>query len=360
MKLAIITNSDIGLYNFRKEVVETFLKEPYEVHLLLPQGDYTDQFINLGCKYHPIDIDRRGMNPVKDLILMKQMYHIIKEIHPDVILTYTIKPNIYGGMICKKLHIPYITTITGLGSSLQNDNLSSKFISILYKLSVKQANWIFVQNKEIYNRLIQKKLISERSSIIAGSGVSLTQFRFSNMVIDTSIHFLFLGRIMTEKGITEFLEMANEIVQTNENVYFDIVGMKDDDISLDKYLSERIIYHGATDQPYHWYERVTCLINPSYHEGMSNVVLEACATGRPCLVSNIAGCKEIIEHGVQGFLFKPRSVESLKDVVYQFLKLSDEEKKQMGINARKKVEQVFDRNIVVQEYLNKVKEMEKI
>lgn len=358
MRVVIITNFGQGLYNFRKELLEKFIELHYHVDILMPKDYYTEKIEKLGCSVSPISIDRRGMNPIKDFHTMIEIYHLTKKLSPDIVLTYTIKPNIYGGIISRILKLKYIVNITGLGSSFQRKGIFNQLIQKLYGLSVKKADWVFIQNNEIQGILKEKKLINENNSVIPGSGVCLQSFPFMKLNHDSTFHFLFLGRLMREKGIYEFLEAAKVIVSKFPNVYFDIVGMKDDDIQMESYLNEYIVYHGKTDDSKKYYEKCTCLIQPSYHEGMSNVVLEACSCGRPCLVSNIPGCKEIVEDGVNGFLFEPHCAEGIVSSIEKIMALDQQELLKMSFAARKCVETKFNRSIVIDAYIQKMKELE--
>lgn len=358
-KILIITNNDKGLFRFRSELIEELLINKFEVIIVSPDEGYLQVFKDRGCKTYSIYINRRSMNPIYDFKTFIDIFRIIKKKSPDIVLTYTVKPNIYSGIICRLLNCRYICNITGLGSIFQKKGINLKLIYFLYKLSIKHANWVFIQNEEIYKVLKQNQLISNQVSIIPGSGVSFEQFHFTPISEYKNYHFLFAGRIMREKGVIELLEAANVIVNKYKNVYFNLVGMTDEKIDIQNYTNDHIIYHGSIENIIPYYIKTTCLIHPSYHEGMSNVILEACAVGRPCLVSDIPGCREIIENGYNGFTFEPKSSDAIVEAIDKFLLLSIEEIKEMGLNSRKIVEQKFDRKIVINEYLNKIKEMEK-
>lgn len=356
-RILILANNDVGLYKFRKELIEELLIN-YEVFVSLPYGKLVDSLIEMGCQFIETHVDRRGINPIKDMILIHNYYNLIKKVKPECVLTYTIKPNIYGGFICTILKTKFICNITGLGSTFQKKGLISNFIFILYKLSVKKANWVFTQNESIRSILKNYDLITNKLSVLPGSGVPLDKFEFSPLKKSDEYRFLFVGRIMKEKGVIELLEAASQIIKKYDNVYFDLVGMMDDNINIKKYINNQITYHGDTLNIIPFYKKSTCLIHPSYHEGMSNVTLEACAIGRPCLVSNIPGCKEIVVDGYNGYLFEPKSSQEIIDTIIKFISLENKKIIDMGNNSRIIVEKNFDRNIIVNAYLNKIKEME--
>lgn len=357
-KILFLVNHDIVIYNFRKELVEKLLQEGYEIIISSPYGERIELLKNMGCEFIETPVDRRSINPIKDMILIHNYYNLIKKVKPECVLTYTIKPNIYGSFICSFLKTKFICNITGLGSTFQKKGLISNFVFILYKLGVKQANWVFTQNESIASFLKNNDLITNKSSVLPGSGVSLEKFQFSPLENNDEYRFLFVGRIMREKGVIELLEAANQIIKKYDNVHFDLVGMMDDNINIKKYINDQITYHGDTLNIIPFYKKSTCLIHPSYHEGMSNVTLEACAIGRPCLVSNIPGCKEIVVDGYNGYLFEPKSSQEIIDTIIKFISLENKKIIDMGNNSRNIVEKKFDRNIIVNAYLNKIKEME--
>lgn len=359
-KILIVTNSDIGLFKFRKELVEALIKD-YEVHIAVPKGKYFDELIKMGCIIHDLNLDRRGKNLTADFKLIIQVNNIVKKNSPDVVLTYTIKPNIYGGMICKLHKIPYITNVTGLGSALQNDGLLSKLLKIFYGNSTRHSNKVFFQNSENLNFFLKNNLLKNNETLIPGSGVNLDEFKSTKIKQrDDTIRFLFIGRLMEEKGIMEYIDAARKTLQSENNVEFWIIGMSEDEElerSIKKNHQNSIQFLGEIDDVRDYVNEVDCVINPSYHEGMSNVLLEAASMSRPLLASNIPGCKEIIDEGVNGYLFEPKNSASVYSAIKKFVSLSYKERKEMGRQSRLKVEREFDRNIVVNEYLTNIKEI---
>ena len=359
-KVLILANNASGLYDFRNELLLRLLEE-YEVHVSLPDGSEVPEIAQEGCIVHDTFIERRGMNPVTDGKLMVQYLKLIRKVKPDVVLTYTIKPNIYGSLSCRLLRVPYIVNITGLGSAFENDGLLRKLVVFLYKVALKKARCVFFQNSRNRDIFAEFGIKGKKERLVPGSGVNLDRHVFEDYPAENEpIKLVFVGRIMKEKGIDELLYAAEKIKKEFPEVVFQLIGSYEDDYRELVEAKERediVEFIGYQKIIHPFYKTASAAVMPSYHEGMSNVVLEAAATGRPVLASNIPGCKEGYDDGVTGIGFEPRDKEAFYEAVKRFLRLSYEERKEMGRNARKKIEREFDRKIVVESY---IEEMEKI
>jgi glycosyltransferase involved in cell wall biosynthesis len=357
MKILILTNAFGGLYYFRKELVEKLLLNN-EVTCVLPYDSRKDWFEEIGCKYIEVPVNRRGINPIKDLQLFFKYLKLFKEIKPDVILTYTIKPNIYGGLAATISNVPYIPNITGLGSAVSNKGLLNKFTLVLYRFSLKKAANVFFQNETNKQYLIEQGVVTGRSLLIPGSGVNLEKYSYEEYPAnEKKIRLLFIGRVMKEKGIEELLEAAETIKKVFQEIIIDIVGGVEESYQekLNEFQDRGLInYHGQQKDVKKFIKKSHAIINPSYHEGMSNVLLESASTGRPVLASNIPGCKETFDEGISGFGFKVRDVDSLVNTIIKFVELSYEQKKNMGLAGRHKMEREFNRNIIVNAYLQEI------
>ena len=356
MKILILINNDLGLYNLRKELIEKLIEENFEVYISLPNGPKIENLKKLGCKYIETNIDRRGMNPINDLKLISKYRQIIKAINPDVVLTYTIKPNIYGGIICGLRNVPYIVNITGLGSSIEKKNFLSKMIIEIYKVALKKAKCVFCQNREIY-KFLKDKNFNKNLRVIPGSGVNTEFFNVREYPRSNMQTFLFSGRIMKEKGMEEYFAAAKAIKKKYNNVSFKILGFFEEDYKekISNLQDEGIVeYCGETLDVRSVLESVNCVVLPSYHEGTSNVLLESASMGRPIIASDIPGCKEVINNEESGYVFEVKNTEQLIEKIEKFLDLSYEQKKRMGLNGREKIEKEFDRKIIVNEYLEEI------
>ena len=358
-KILILANKDITLLYFRKELIEKLVAEKNDVTVCFPKSDKVNEFINMGCKFIDIKMDRRGTNPVKDMGIIFNYLKILKETKPDIVLTFTIKPNLYGGFACRIKKIPYIANITGLGTALQNEGLLQKLTIFLYHIAFKKIKCCFMQNEDNMKFFDKHKIADGQRKLLPGSGVNLEKYKLLEYPKENDdLEFLFIGRIMKEKGIDLYIETAKYIKSKYKNTKFHVIGYCEQDyegILEDLQKEEIIIYHGKQDNMIPFYKLSCCTIHPTYYpEGMSNVLLESAASGRPVITTDKPGCREIVDEGVTGFIVKPQDIESLKIAVEKFINMPYEEKVNMGLAGRRKVEKEFDRNIVIDKYLKEI------
>lgn len=358
MKILILANSGIGLYKFRKELIIE-LKRKHEVFISLPEDKYVDELKNLGCEYIKTAISRHGTNPIDDLKLLKHYKKTIATIKPDFVLTYTIKPNIYGAIACRRLNIPCIVNITGLGVAVETPGPLQTITLLLYKYALKKAKMVFFQNEENMDFMLRKQIIKGEYGLLPGSGVNLDEYKLIDYP-KGDIQFAFIARIIKEKGIDQYLEAAKSIKSRHPEIIFNVCGVCEQDYinQLEQLNKEGIIvYHGQIDDMKSIYTKISCTVHPTYYpEGLSNVLLESCASGRPIITTNRSGCREVIDDGVNGFVVQEKNAEDLIEKIERFINLSYEERRQMGINAHKKVENEFDRRIVINKYLSIINE----
>lgn len=350
----ILANSSGGLYDFRNELISELLKS-YTVTISVPDDVCIKQLAAEGCTVVRTAIDRRGMDPREDLKLFRAYKKLLREYKPELVLLYTIKPNIYGGLACRLLKIPYLSTITGLGSTFQKENLLKKLIVCMYRVALKKAGCIFFQNAENQQIFSQCRIWGRKSQLVNGSGVNVEKHTYEPYPQMENTRFLFVGRMMREKGIEEFLEAA-ELLHS-KTVSFELLGYCDEDYTkrLDS-LEEKgvIVQHGFQTDVHSYLKAASALVLPTYHEGMSNVLMEASATGRPVIATRISGCQELFEEGITGFGCEPRSAESLIHALKRFLSLDTGERAEMGRNARRKMEREFDRKQVTDVYIREI------
>lgn len=355
-RVLILANYDVGLYKFRKELIEELVKK-YEVYIALPDGEYIKEFKKMGCHFVETNVDRRGTNIISDINLLRFYKKTMKKILPDIVLSYTIKPNIYGGIIAKQLKIPYIANITGLGTALENDGWLKNILVKLYRYSLTDAKRVFFQNRRNMSYFEENKIAIDLHDLLPGSGVNIDDFKVLDYPNGDEINFVFISRIMKDKGIDHYLEAAKYIKNKHDNVNFHICGFSEEnyeDTLTELHSNGIIIYHGMINNIQKILENMHCIVHPSYHEGMSNVLLEAASSGRPIIASNIPGCKEIFDDGKTGFSFPKKNTKELIKTIERFIHLNNEERKQMGLDGRKKMEQEFDRQIVVEKYLKEI------
>lgn len=355
-KILVLANNDVGLYKFRKELIRELLKDN-DVYISLPYGRLVEPLIQMGCRFIDTPVDRRGINPITDLKLLNRYRKIIKDVKPDLVITYTIKPNIYGSLIARIKHIDYAVNITGLGTMFQRDNLLKRIIVFMYKTALKKAKTVFFENIENKDIFIKNKITEEdKVYVLNGAGVNLEEYPFTDYPKeDKEIRFLFIGRIMKEKGIDEFLYAAKKIKEENKDIQFDIVGPMEDDYEniIKEYVNNDIInYYGYQEDVKSYIERCHCFVLPSYHEGMANTLLEAASMGRPLITSNIHGCKEVISNN--GYLTKVKNKNDLYKCLKKFEEMDYKLKKDMGYESRKYVEDKFDKRLVIEKNMKEL------
>lgn len=357
MKVLLLANNEYTVYGFRRELVDKLLSLGCETHISFPVGEYTPYFLEKGCRVHNLSISQHGMNPVKDISLAFQYIRLIKEVEPDFVLTYTIKPNVYGGFVCGLLKKHYVSTITGLGAAFEKNGLMTRLALFLYKMGLRKADAVFFQNKN-HSELFNENNIAEgKHKLVSGSGVNLDIHTFEEYPPNGKTSFLFVGRIMKDKGIYELVEAFKSALKVNPDIELKVVGPADeaDEAKIKDFEKQGILtYYGKQSDVHKFIKDAHAVILPSYHEGMANVLLEAGACGRPVIASDIPGCRETFEEDFNGFGVEPKSAESLSNAINKFLSLPYEQKRQMGINGRKKIENEFDRSVVVDAYISTV------
>lgn len=359
MKILILANNDVGLYKFRKELIQTLIKRGHRVLVSIPDGELIPDIKKLGVKEFITKVDRRGINALKDFGLLIRYLHLFLQQKPDFVITYTIKPNIYGGMCCRLLKIPYAENITGLGTAFQEENLIRKIVCVLYKISCKKAKVVFFENEENKQIFLNNCLIKKEQAYgLNGAGVNLQEYPYIEYPDrNEPIRFLFIGRVMKEKGVDELFEAARQIKREYPNVLFDIVGpMEDEYESVIKKLEEEkiITYYGYQKDVRTFIAQCSCFVLPSWHEGMANTNLECASSGRPLITSNIAGCKESLIDGVSGLLCLPKNSKSLYESMRKMILMDYVCRKKMGYNGRKHMEEIFDKEKIVNSTLDRL------
>lgn len=357
MKILILANHDLGLYQFRKELILELLKEN-EVFISLPDGEFINNLKQMGCRFIDTKIERRGINPKKDISLLISYYRMIKKIKPDLVITYTIKPNIYGGIICRLLKIKYVVNITGLGTAFENNGLLRKFVTRLYSIACYKAKIVFFENEANRKIFVQNKIVKESKTYrLNGAGVNLLHYKVLDYPKGKKIKFLFMGRVMAEKGINELIQATKKLVDSGVNCELLVLGQYEENYKeiISKYEKEGwLYYYGYKKDVCPFIDMSHCFVLPSWHEGMANTNLECAASARPIITSNIPGCKEAVVENVSGFLVQSKNADDLFMQMKRFTELTFEEKKKMGLEGRKHMEDNFDKQKVVAITIKKI------
>lgn len=365
----ILVNHEIVIYNFRLELVERLLADGHEVHISCPGGEKIDELVKLGCIHHDIKIARHGTNPVTDGKLILGYVKLLRQVKPDIVFSYTIKPNIYGGIACRLLNVPQVANITGLGTAVENPGLTQKITLALYRFAFKRIQRIFFQNTENRQFFIDHNLYCDKHGLLPGSGVNLERFApLPYPQNDDVVHFVFISRIMKEKGIDQYLDAAQHFYSLRhcekrsdeaiQECVFHVCGFCEAEYQgkLQELADKGIVkYHGLVRNIKEVLEYTHCTIHPSFYpEGLSNILLESCACARPIITTDRSGCREAVMDGVNGFVVKQKDSADLIEKIGKFLALTHEQKKKMGEAGRVKVEKEFDRQIVVDAYLKEL------
>lgn len=358
MRILILTNNDVGLYQFRKELIKELIKENI-VMISLPNGELIEQLQDMGCCFIDTPVDRRGINPVKDIKLLIQYLGMIKRQRPDLVITYTIKPNVYGGFACRLKKISYVVNITGLGTAFQESRVLRKLVTLMYRVGLKKAKTVFFENVENRQVFLEERIVRKgQCCLLNGAGVNLEHYHLAKYPEDDEItRFLFIGRVMKEKGINELLDAMQLMIQDGINCFLDVVGGCEENYFeiLKKYEKDGWLqYHGYQKDVRIFIQKCHCFVLPSWHEGMANTNLECAAMGRPVITSNIFGCKEAVIDNISGYLTKRKDSKNLYFVMKKFVDLSYDEKKNMGYAGRIHMIKNFNKKKVVHNTLTKL------
>lgn len=351
-KVLVLANFDVGLYKFRKELLQELMNQGAKVYISLPYGTLVEPLKEMGCKFVETNVDRRGMNPLKDYKLIIEYLKMIRKIRPDMVITYTIKPNLYGGMVCRMLRVPYAMNITGLGTAFQSENMVRKIACFLYRIVGKKAKVVFFENEGNRQVFLKEKLVREKQTCrLNGAGVNIDEYAYVEYPDEKeAIRFLFIGRVMQEKGVDELFTAARKIKEEYPDITVDIIGPFEDNYEekIHQLTEEKVIeYHGYQEDVKPFIERSHCFVLPSWHEGMANTNLECASMGRPVITSKIHGCMEAVIENESGLLCEKQNAEDLYRQMQKFIELPYEDKKAMGQAGRKHMEKVFDKKKVV-------------
>ncbi len=365
-KIAIIINSSWNIYNFRKGLVHRFLEEGHEVVAITPKDKYVDKLVSWGIKHIPVELDGNSLNPVKDLAYLRQLKKSLKKEKPDIILSYTIKANIYGSLAAKSLKIPIISNVSGLGTTFLWKGWVRFAAVSLYNRAFRSTTFIFFQNTEDRQLFLEHVSIGHsKTGLLPGSGIDLSHFNSEPPAFNKPTQILMISRLILEKGIHDYIEAAEKILKDRMDVEFQLLGKYNSDhkrsIEAEDFeklkLGKLVHYLGESDNVEDVISNADVVILPSYREGTPRTLLEAGAMSRPLIATDVPGCKEVISDGVNGFLCEAKNAESLANKIELFLSLTQDEKKVMALASRKLVEERFDEKIVINEYSRKIKQL---
>jgi glycosyltransferase involved in cell wall biosynthesis len=369
MRIAIVINKSWNIYNFRMGLIRTFLRLGYEVVAIAPEDEYSQQLVLAGCRYYPIKMENKGTNPLQDLLLTKRFYDTYRRVKPDVILQYTIKPNIYGSLAAKMAGIPTINNVSGLGTVFLVRNMVSKVALKLYKLAFRFPEKVFFQNKEDRQLFLEHQLIkAHKTDVLPGSGIDTERFRPATVFSrNKNFTFLMVARVLYEKGVVEYVEAARLIRVQYPEVRCQLLGGIDESGNIgikraifESWVAEGTIeYLGISGTVEEHISEADCVVLPSYREGTPKTLLEAAAMGKPIVTTNVPGCRETVVDGLNGFLCEVKDATDLADKMIKMYRLPESELACMGKASRILAEEKFDERYVIDKYVSAVRAVTK-
>jgi glycosyltransferase involved in cell wall biosynthesis len=368
MKIAIVLNTSWNIYNFRMNFVKTLIAQGHEVHTIAPEDEYTKFLVQAGCHHHKVRMDSRGANPIKDSLLIVELLLIYKRLRPDIILHYTIKPNIYGTIAASILKIPVINNVCGLGTVFLKNNLVSAIAILLYKVSFRFASKVFFQNPDDLKLFIEKKLVSTKAvDLLPGSGIDLKRFQPIEFRRNEKFTFLLISRLITDKGVLEYIDAIQKLNLSGIDARFQILGAMDPKHKrgiktevIRKWIdSDLIEYLGTTDDVRKFIQNADCIVLPSYREGTPRTLLEAASSSKPIIATDVPGCNHVVINDFNGLLCKIKDADDLANKMRQMSEFEDIKLKEFGNNSRLKMEAEYDESLVINKYLAALKEYKK-
>jgi glycosyltransferase involved in cell wall biosynthesis len=366
-KILISLNTAWNLLNFRAGLINGLISSGFEVIAVAPSGKYVSELELLGCRFVHLEMDNQGTHPIRDLLLMWRYWRLLKTEKPDLCLFYTVKPNVYGSLASDFCRIPFINNVSGLGAVFIQGGVLRQFVSALYRLAFRNSNRVFFQNWDdlglfLENRLVKKEL----TDVLPGSGINLHRFTpvgdADRKQLTSPFRFLLIGRILKDKGVVEFVKAAQLLKELGLKAEFCLLGFLDvqnpaaiSSEQMKEWTDQGFVkYLGVNDDVREHIALADCIVLPSYREGTPRTLLEAAAMGKPIITTNVVGCKEVVEHGVNGFLCEVKSAQDLALKMKEMVLLSEDQRILMGQNGRLKMEKEFDENIVIQKYLQAI------
>ena len=350
-RVLVAFNSNLFYRKFKMELIDK-LSENTELHLVLPNKT---AFVNdSSVIFHSLMINQRSANLFSEIRILLGYIKILIFSKPQIVMTFTIKPNIYLGLLTRFIRLPIIQTVSGLGSAYHNSLIPKSIYVLMHNLAFHKKSYIVFENNSIKNIMNSLVKLHNICKVVNGSGVNIDNYPLTQYPFDEPVEFLFIGRIMREKGIYDLLDAFVQLLEFKHNIILSVVGDIEnfrDDLSS-YYKHKEIVFHGFQDDVRPFIASCHVLVQPSYHEGMSNVILEASAMGRPVIAGNIPGCKEAVDDHKTGFLFEVMSSSDLLIKMQEFLSLDKEVAREMGLAARMKMESEFNRNLVDRVYLD--------
>jgi glycosyltransferase involved in cell wall biosynthesis len=358
MRIAVVINTSWNIFNFRRGLIQNFLDNGHEVFAIAPPDDYSLRLVEMGCRYVPVELDNKGSQPHKDIFFLWNLLRIYRHIRPDVILHYTIKPNVYGTLAAAALGIPSVNNVSGLGTVFLRKNFTNYIALGLYRLAFRFPKTVFFQNQQDRKLFVEKKLIAEKiTDVLPGSGIDLNHFKPAGFVQNETFTFLLIARLLREKGILEYVEAGRKLRQQGLKVRLQLLGFLDHspqgitEAELDGWVKAgEVEYLGRTDDVRPCIYAADCVVLPSYREGTPRSLLEAASLAKPIITTNVPGCTEVVQDKINGYLCEVKNPDDLAQKMQQMMSLPPQDLQKMGNESRRMVESRFDEKEVIRQY----------
>jgi len=364
----MVLNTSWNVYNFRMGLLNALKADGHEMIIMAPEDSYSPLIREAGFDFHPIRMDSRGANPVKDASLIAELWNAYGQHRPDLILHYTIKPNIYGTFAAALRRIPVVNNVCGLGTAFMEKNLVSWMASRLYRMAFRYPEKVFFQNDADLQLFIQNNLVREDiTELVPGSGIDPGLFPKIPFRRSEPFTFLMISRLITDKGILEYFNAAAKLKNEGLKARFQLLGSLDPEHRrgihpslLKKWVDNQTIdYMGTSDRVHEYIARADCIVLPSYREGTPRSLLEAASSGKPIVATDVPGCRHVVEHRINGLLCAMKSVDDLAEKMKEIALSDDETLQAYGNNGRLKVENEFDERIVINSYRRSIDQLTK-
>lgn len=363
-RILFVSNSSFSMYFFRKGILCYLISQKYEVHVIAPRDYKTEDLKQLGCIFHELNFHTKNTNPLKDFRVLIGLYKLYRSIRPEIIFQYTIKPNIYGSLAAKLNGIKSIAVITGLGYAFLTDNWINKLVQFMYKASLRYSESTWFLNTDDLTLFTERKIVSTKKAfILPGEGVNTSEFLpVSTPTEKPQRIFLMIARVLWDKGIREYVEAARLVKKEFPQARFQLLGATDADnpsavpgsMVMEWQSKGYIEYLGLSTNVKKEISLADCIVLPSYREGISKVLMEAASMARPLIASNVTGCRELIDEGINGYLCEVKDTISLAGKMKKILELSSDDLLKMGNAGREKMIREFDEEKIIQIYMKEI------
>jgi glycosyltransferase involved in cell wall biosynthesis len=365
-KVAIVINTSWNIYNFRMNLLKALQADGMQIYAIAPPDAYSKKLEEAGFTYVPVKMQSTGANPFNELGVIHELYHAYRKIKPDVVLHYTIKPNLYGSVVARMLGIPCINNVSGLGTAFLQDNLVAKIARKLYRFAFRTPEKVFFQNSDDRRIFVKFGLVKpEVTEVIPGSGVDTARFSPNGHYKQEEFVFLMISRVLYDKGVVEYAEAIRQLKNKGIHAKFQLLGATDPGhrsgipiSELKSWQNEGLIdYIGTADDVLPVIRKADCVVLPSYREGTPRTLLEAASVGKPLIATDVPGCNNVVVHGKNGYLCKAKDSQDLASKLFSMYNLPNSERLDMGKESRLIAEQKFDEKFVIDRYRDTIKEL---